>query len=86
MQLTKTPLNCNIDCKRNCTSHCNTISSWFYVSKNKCKSTKKFLQLQEEFKGTLAGCGLKTYNNTKVQKQVRRYLIQDNMLLVMQNM
>ena len=28
---------------------------------------RSFLQLQEEFKGTLAGCGLKTYNNTKVR-------------------
>ena len=44
---------------------------------------ESFLQLQEEFKGTLAG--LKTYNNTKVRAD-RRYLIQDNMLLVMQNM
>ena len=28
---------------------------------------RSFLQLQEEFKGSLAGCGLKTYNNTKVR-------------------
>tara|TARA_Y100001938_G_scaffold108312_1_gene148065 strand:+ start:5149 stop:6393 length:1245 start_codon:yes stop_codon:yes gene_type:complete len=28
---------------------------------------RSFLRLQEEFKGTLAGCGLKTYNNTKVR-------------------